>query len=72
MFLADADLIALTGYRRPSKQAEWLRREGFTFRVAADGHPRVLRQHVLGLMGIADIASKRKSAPDFTSLRQVA
>jgi hypothetical protein len=71
MFLADEDLATLTGFARPSKQIEWLRREGFEFRVAADGHPRVLRDHVLRLMGV-DVAAKRKTSPDFTSLRKVA
>lgn len=72
MFLDDSDLRSLTGFIRPSKQIEWLRREGFTFRIAADGHPRVLRQHVLALMGITDIATRRKTSPDFTALRKVA
>ena len=69
LFIADADLQTLTGFIRPSKQIEWLRREGFEFRVAADGHPRVLREHVLRLMGVADIASRRCTTPDFTSVR---
>jgi hypothetical protein len=72
MFLTDIQLEELTGFVRPSKQIEWLRSEGFEFRIAADGHPRVLRDHVFRLMGATDIAAKRKTAPDFTSLRKVA
>jgi len=72
MFLTTDQLAELTGFIRPSKQIEWLRREGFEFRIAADGHPRVLRDHVFRLMGVSDIATKRKSSPDFTSLRKVA
>lgn len=72
MFLTATDLHDLTGYARPSKQIAWLRGEGFTFRVAADGHPRVLRAHVLTLMGVTDIAIRRKTAPDFASLAKVA
>lgn len=72
MFLTNDQLAELTGFVRPSKQAEWLRREGFEFRVAADGHPRVLEAHVMKLMGVSDTVGKRKTSPDFTSLRKVA
>lgn len=69
MLLTPADLRELTGFSRPSKQIEWLRREGFTFRVAADGHPRVDRAHYLKLMGVTDLDARRRSAPDFSALR---
>jgi len=69
MLLTPDDLQSLTGFIRPSKQIEWLRREGFTFRVAADGHPRVDRAHYLKMMGVADIAAKRRTTPDFSTLR---
>ncbi len=73
MFLTDDDLRDLTGFSRPSKQIEWLRREGFEHRVGADGHPRVLKAHVMSLMGAVDNAQiMRKSAPDFSSLKKVA
>jgi Domain of unknown function (DUF4224) len=72
MFLDDEELVTLTGFYRPSKQIEWLRHEGFEFRVSADGHPRVLREHVTKLMGGSGITAKRKTAPDFTSLLKVA
>lgn len=68
MFLDEADIKSLTGFVRPSKQIEWLRREGFKFRVAADGRPRVLRQHVLAVMGVTDIAIRRRTAPDFSAM----
>lgn len=69
MLLTPDDIQSLTGFIRPSKQIEWLQREGFTFRVAADGHPRVDRSHYLKMMGVADIAAKRRTAPDFSTLR---
>ncbi len=72
IFMTSDQLHGLTGFVRPSKQIEWLRHEGFEFRIAADGHPRVLRDHVFRLMGVTDIAAKRKTAPDFTSLRRMA
>ena len=69
LLLDPDDLHSLTGFIRPSKQIEWLRREGFTFRIGADGHPRVDRAHYLKMMGVTDMAARRRSAPDFSSLR---
>ena len=51
MFLTRDELQELTGFKYPSKQIEWLRAEGFIFRVAADGHPRVLQSAVLKILG---------------------
>ncbi len=45
----DADALAvLTGYRRPGKQVEHLRRMGIAFFVNAAGHPVVPRSSVEG------------------------
>lgn len=41
-FLEDSDLLRLTGRHQKSRQIEWLRREGISFRVSATGHPVVL------------------------------
>lgn len=46
--LTTAELVDLTGYRRPSKQAEQLREWGIHHFVARDGHPRVLRSVLEG------------------------
>lgn len=43
MFLTDAELYELTGYRQPSKQVAMLRRQGVPFHVNAAGHPKVAR-----------------------------
>lgn len=69
MLLDSPELVSLTGFTRPSKQIEWLRREGFTFRIGADGHPRVDRAHYLKMMGATDLVMKRRTAPDFSTLR---
>lgn len=68
MFLTDLDLQQLTGFIQPRKQIAWLQREDIKFRVAADGHPRVLREHLFKLMGVTDIATRRRSVPDFSTL----
>ena len=70
LFLAADDLHELTGFVRPSKQIEWLKREGFAFRVAADGHPRVLREHVSRLLDPGSGAKKAKAPtePNFSTM----
>jgi len=72
LFLTAAELFDLTGYKKPSKQLSWLRGQGFIFRVAADGYPRVDRTHYLKLMGGAvEAARHSKSQPDFSSLKKL-
>lgn len=61
------ELANLTGFVRPSKQIEWLRAEGFTFRVGADGHPKVATEHCLKLLGAAE-SGRRKTEPNWSSL----
>lgn len=67
MFLTEADLATLTGYVKPSKQIDWLSRQGFTFRIAADGHPRVATEHVLKVMG-GSSSARSKTQPNFASV----
>lgn len=69
MVLTDSDLLSLTDYARPSKQIEWLRREGFTFKVGRDGHPKVDRDHYQKMMGATSGQARRMTEPDFSSLR---
>jgi len=68
MLLSDEDLLGLTGFVRPSKQIEWLCREGFTFRIGGDGHPKVDRAHYDKMMGAASGSARRKTEPDFSSM----
>ena len=39
MFVSETDVESLTGYRRPSAQIDWLRRNGWRFVVNALGKP---------------------------------
>lgn len=52
MLLTAADLISLTGYRRASAQARWLRRHGWRFTVDGLGVPKVavaeFNRHMVG------------------------
>lgn len=56
LFLDNAELVALTGRRFKSKQAEWLRQNGVPFRVNATGHPVVTRAAVEGRDEVAEPA----------------
>jgi hypothetical protein len=70
LFLSHEEVRELTGYSRPSKQAEWLKREGMYFRIAADGHPKVLLDHVNQILGglAGQVGKNRPSEPDFSTL----
>ncbi len=43
--ISDADIIALTGYKIPSKQCECLREAGIFFITRRDGRPRTTWHH---------------------------
>lgn len=60
MFLEPADLIRLTGYRRPSAQVRWLLENGIPHYVDARERPIVIRE------ALVPDAKKR---PDLSKLR---
>lgn len=70
LFLTPTELHELTDYKYPSKQIIWLRQNGFTFRIAADGHPRVDRAHYDKMMGGGE--AKTKTMPNFGGMLKVA
>lgn len=58
MFLTKDELQALTGGVQTAKMIQWLKDEGFLFRVGLDGLPVVLREHVRAAMGNPGKANK--------------
>ncbi len=63
--LSRDELVALTGYKQPSKQITWLRKYGIRVFVSRVGHPRILR---------SDLESKDgepRTKPDLDALRQL-
>lgn len=48
MFLTEAQIERLTGWKIKSKQIDWLRREAIPFRVNATGHPVVTKAAIEG------------------------
>lgn len=67
MFLTDAQLRDLTGYRLAAYQVRWLQKAGIHHYVRADGKPRV------PVSAVDNPISGRKAVvqPDFTALRRV-
>lgn len=51
MFLTPEEVAELTGYKRYGAQIRWLTAHKYGFAVGGDGHPKVLRQVVIGRMG---------------------
>lgn len=59
LFLTEAQLAKLTGWKLKSRQIQWLRDAGVPFRVNATGHPVVTRAAVEGRQPEAAPAEKR-------------
>ena len=71
LFLNPEELFDLTGYRLSGKQAEWLRREGFRFKRAADGTVRLDREHYRLVMG-GEKSKNARREPNFNALKPAA
>ncbi|MEI6619123.1 MAG: DUF4224 domain-containing protein [Limnohabitans sp.] len=67
LVLLPEELIALTGYTFPSKQAAWLKKNGFRFRLNCAEHPKVDRVHYLAKM---DGSARDAAEPDLDALRK--
>lgn len=74
MFLTIEELQELTGWKLPSKQAEWLTRNGWLFALSAGGRPKVLRtytEHRLGGTKSADPGPCAQTEPNFAFLTTI-
>ncbi len=56
------ELVELTGYKYPSKQAAWLKKNGFKFRMNRFLQPKVDRAHYLTKMGLGQ---SKQPEPDW-------
>jgi len=50
--LSIEELVDLTGYKQPSRQIIWLKKNGFKYRLNRFMHPKVDRTHYTVKMGI--------------------
>ena len=64
-FLTTGDLKDLTGYSVKSKQAEWLKRNAWTFYIGGDLRPRVAREHYAVKMGFRPAPETMQSARSY-------
>lgn len=51
LFLADAELADLTGYRLKRYQIRWLRANAYPFDLDKSGRPKVLRATMVARLG---------------------
>lgn len=51
MFLTQSELAELTERKRKAEQIAWLKANGYTYAIGANGHARVLRDHVQAKLG---------------------
>ena len=68
LFLTEADLISLIGYKRPGDQRRWLDRHGWAFEVRADGKNIVLTEEARGRM-LTGKSTHRATEPNLDALR---
>ena len=66
-WLSDAEVIQLTGYMQPTRQARWLSENGIRCYVNGLGQVRVPRETFTG----SDTAKKRRTEPDFSKVRRI-
>lgn len=67
-FLSHAEIVELTGYKRPADQRRWLRTNGWQFAVAARGRPRVLDTEMERNLVGQGSSSRHEPAPDWRML----
>lgn len=67
MFLTADEVADLTGLKRPTAQASWLRANGWPVEVDAAGRPKVLRAVVEARMGA--MSTEAKERPRWEALR---
>lgn len=65
LFLSANEIADLTGYKQPKRQVAWLRQQGISLYVAANGRPKVLRS------ALQNATVTRRTEPNFAALRKV-
>lgn len=69
MFLTQTELAELTERKRKGEQIAWLKANGYHYAIGANGHARVLRDHVHArLCGISMAPTLATPEPNFSAL----
>lgn len=68
-FLTHTELAELTERKRKGEQIAWLKTNGYHFAIGANGHPRVLIEHVQArLCGGSMIAAPTALEPNWGAM----
>lgn len=71
MLLTHQQLQELSGYKTRRCQIKWLALNGVRYLVGADGHPRVLIDHIASLLGAkTHEAPSIRTRPNLDALEQ--
>jgi len=69
MFLTQSELAELTERKRKADQIAWLKANGYTYAIGANGHARVLREHVQArLCGAIMAAAPATTEPNWAAM----
>lgn len=69
MFLTQSELAELTERKRKGEQIAWLKANGYTYAIGANGHARVLREHLLArLCGVSMAAAPAIHEPNWAAM----
>jgi hypothetical protein len=53
MFLTQSELAELTERKRKAEQIAWLKANGYHYAIGANGHARVLREHLQARLAVS-------------------
>lgn len=69
MFLTQTELAELTERKRKGEQIAWLKANGYHYAIGANGHARVLREHLQArLCGISMTAAPATPEPNWGAM----
>ncbi len=69
LFLTQTELAELTERKRKADQIAWLKKNGYHYAIGANGHARVLRDHVQAkLCGGSSSPAPAAAEPNWAAL----
>lgn len=69
MFLTQAELADLTERKNKAGQIAWLKANGYHFAIGANGHARVMREHIHArLCGVSMATAPAAPEPNWSAM----
>lgn len=69
MFLTQSELAELTERKRKGEQIAWLKANGYSYAIGANGHARVLREHLQArLCGVSMATAPATTEPNWAAM----